>query len=415
MPTLLAEVVRTTPSGGTVDLALERVAQVLATRYDLVLADRLDQPDLITRVSAYRGGERLELPARMGPPSSRRSAARAIGLLPAVLDAPGGHLHLRRPELEAAARSDEPHQALQGAAFLDLGVQEVLAFALRTRGGHVGVLTIGTTSVFEPDDVAELETVAMHLATALDAARLLALQHEVTGTMQRSLLPALPLVPGLSLAARYLPAAQGVAVGGDWYDAFWVPEGLVLVVGDASGHDLSAAARMADLRSTLRAHAVDRRELPSGWITRLDRTTHALGLESTATALVAVLAAAVDGSWALTWSSAGHLPPVHRHAATRRADLLETPPDLMLGVDPASTRSDHTATLGPGDVLLLYSDGLVEVRGVPLDDGLEELRDTVERAGPLGPDQLAEHLLGALATNPTDDVALLVLRVLPTS
>ncbi|HEX8496494.1 MAG TPA: PP2C family protein-serine/threonine phosphatase [Actinomycetales bacterium] len=414
MPSLLSEIVRATAVGGTADAVLERVAQVLAGRHPgLVLADRLDPPDLITRVAAFHGGAPMDLPDRMGSLTMRRSAAHAGGLLPAVLDSPGGRLHLHRAQLEEAARSAEPHQARQGAMLLSFGVHEVVGLALLAREGCLGVLTIGSYGPLRPEEISDLADVALHLGTALDAARLLALQHEVAGAMQLSLLPALPLVPGLALAARYIPATEGVAVGGDWYDAFWTAEGLVLVVGDASGHDVSAAARMAELRSTLRAHAIDRREPPSQWVARLDRSTHALGVESTATCLVALLAPAGDAGWTLRWSSAGHLPPVHRHAARSRAELLETAPDLMLGVHPATPRTDHVRTLGPGDLLLLYSDGLVEVRGVPLDDGLEVLRDTVERAGPVGPDQLAEHLLSTLASSPTDDVALLAVRVLP--
>jgi serine phosphatase RsbU (regulator of sigma subunit) len=218
-------------------------------------------------------------------------------------------------------------------------------------------------------------------------------------------------VPGLRLAARYHPAAHGLTVGGDWYDAFVPGSGLVVVIGDASGHDVGAAARMSDLRNLLRAYAVDQAQPPSAVVERMDRTADTLGLEATATCVLARLDPTGADTWSLRWTNAGHLPPIHLHAG--RATLLETPPDLMLGVDPRTRRSDQQRDLVPGDVLLLYTDGLVEVRKESLDVRLALLRETVERHADGGPDQLVDALLADLGSGAEDDIALLALEVLP--
>jgi serine phosphatase RsbU (regulator of sigma subunit) len=251
--------------------------------------------------------------------------------------------------------------------------------------------------------------VALHLGLALDAARLRDGQRAIATALQTSLLPALPAVPGLRLAARYRPAARGLRVGGDWYDAFRTDSGLVVVIGDASGHDVSAAVRMSDLRNLLRAHAVDRDESPAAVVARMDRTAATLGLDATATCVMARVRPGADGAWCTTWTSAGHLPPIHVRAG--RAELVETDPDLMLGVDPGASRSDHRLELRPGDLLLLYTDGLVELPGESLGDRLELLRRTVEEHAGAHPDPLVEVLLATFGQGVGDDIALLALDV----
>lgn len=410
MPDLLTEVVRATASAPDSDALLDRVARLLTGRATWVLADRLDDPDLVTRVAAYDADGPLVLPGGMGGASSRRSAAGSVGLLPLLRAAPQKVLRLDAAALAATARATEPHRALQASMALSLGARELLLLGVVARDRVVGVLTLGTRSGFRDEDLAELRDVASHVGLALDAARLLAVQHEVATAMQTSLLPPVPAVPGLRLAARYSPAARGLDVGGDWYDAFPTDAGLVVVVGDATGHDVSAAARMADLRNLLRAYAVDRDEPPSALVSRLERAADRLRLDSGATCVVGRLSRTAGAAWQLVWTSAGHLPPVLLHRG--RATLLETPADLMLGVDAVTERTDHQQRLEPGDVLLLYSDGLVELRGCSLELRLQLLRTTVEEHAGLTPDALAELLLEVLGMQPTDDVALLVLEVL---
>jgi hypothetical protein len=407
---LLTEVVRLSAATPDPDALLDGVARLLLGRADWVLADRLDDPDLVTRVAGYDARGPMTV-AYSGEVMTRRSAARTIGLLSVLRATPGRLLRLDRATLEAAAAAGPSHAAVQAAAALELGVQELLLVGLVARDALVGVLTLGTSTAFPEGTAAELADVALQVGLALDAARLLAVQRAVATAMQTSLLPALPAVPGLRLAARYSPATAGLEVGGDWFDAFPTPAGLVVVIGDASGHDVSAAARMADLRNILRAYAVDRPEPPSALVTRLERTVDILGLEGTATCLVGRLQVSDGGAWDLTWTSAGHLPPVLIHEG--RATLVTTSPDLMLGVDPGAERTDHVLRLQPGDLLLLFTDGLVEVRDVPLAERLELLRRTVEEHAGNHPDQLADALLAATGTGAADDVAMLVVEVPP--
>jgi serine phosphatase RsbU (regulator of sigma subunit) len=410
---LLGEVVQATAAAADTGDLLHRVARLLTARADWVIADRLEDPDLVVRVAAYDAAGPLTLPAGVGRTSARRSAAGAVGLLPALVAAPQRVLRLAAEDLAALAGSQEPHLASQAALALALGADELLVLGLVARDAVVGVLTLGSRSGFREEDVQELLDVALLVGLALDAARLLDGQRAIATALQTSLLPPLPAVPGLRLAARYHPAAQGLSVGGDWYDAFVLGSGLVVVIGDASGHDVQAAARMSDLRNLLRAYAVDEDQPPSAVVERMDHTAETLGLEATATCVLARLQPSGGGGWSARWTNAGHLPPIVVHEG--RATLIETPPDLMLGVQPATRRWDHQGELVPGDTLLLYTDGLVEVRGESLDDRLELLRTIVEQQAQAGPDQLVEALLAALGAGASDDIALLALEVLPPS
>ena len=409
MPDLLTDVVRATVSATDSVTILDRSARVLLAVADWVIADRLDDPDLVVRVAAYDADGVLELPVGMGSVSPRRSSAGSQGLLPTLLGSPDAALHLRAPQLAALAASGDPHRAAQAAMALAYGANEVLLIRLAARGVVVGVLSLGTRTTFGEADVRALADVASHLGVALEAARLLEVQRAVATALQTSLLPPLPSVAGVRLAARYSPATRGLDVGGDWYDAFEVDDDLVVVIGDVSGHDVSAAARMAALRHTVRAHAVDRAEPPAAVVTRLERTSATLGLDATGTCVVGRLHPHGDGTWRLAWTNAGHPPPLLVRAG--HAEFLETEIDLMLGVDPTSPRHDHERRLVPGDVLVLYTDGLVEVRGASMDDRLERLRQVAARNAAEHPDALADVLLSRLGSGGAEDLALLVVQV----
>ena len=406
MSDLLADVVRLTTSSTSVDAALDRVVKRLLTHADWVIADRLEEPDLIVRVAAHGTDGPLRLPEGS---AARRSSAGSVGLLPSLLQAPHRMLLLEASTLRELASSDDPHSARQAAGALSLGANQVLVLGLVSRDVLLGVLSLGRATAFADDDLAELADVAAHVGLCLDVARVLAVQRAVATAMQTSLLPPVPAVEGLQLAARYSPASPGLEVGGDWYDAFRTDAGLVVVVGDASGHDIAAAARMADLRNLLRAYAVDRDETPAALVSRLDRSAAVLGLDATATCVLARLRELADSQWSMSWTSAGHPPPVLLRDG--RAAFLETVPDLMLGVEASTPRTDHELELGPGDAVVFYSDGLVEVRGTSLQERLEVLRTHVEEYGGGGPEVLAERLLAGLAGTSTDDIALLVLEI----
>jgi hypothetical protein len=231
--------------------------------------------------------------------------------------------------------------------------------------------------------------------------------------LQGSVLTALPAVPGLRLDVRYRPADARSRIGGDWYDAFVQPSGTaMLVVGDVTGHDVTAAGAMGHLRATLRALGYADDASPATTLERAERTLSGLGVPAMATALVASVAPSTAGAHHLvSWASAGHLPPaVVRADGT--VDLLTRTPELLVGVDPGTVRSNRHAVLHPGETLLLYTDGLVERRGESVADGLGRLVAALATArsddGAVDLDALlAVPLLGGGG----DDVTVLAARV----
>jgi PAS domain S-box-containing protein len=241
----------------------------------------------------------------------------------------------------------------------------------------------------------------------------LAEEHRVKESLQRAVLPArLPSVPGVELAARYLPADMPSLVGGDWYDAFCLPDGsLAIATGDVVGHDLDAAATMGQVRNALRAYAFSE-DPPAEVLARLNRLITGLGDNGLATALFGRLDAAQR---MFRWSCGGHPPPLLIGAAGVR--LLSCPAGAMLGAIPADRAryADAQAAVEPGDLLVLYTDGLIERRDRDLDEGFAAL---ARAAGGLY-DQPAERACATLmdrllpGQEHEDDVCLLVLRVLP--
>ena len=230
--------------------------------------------------------------------------------------------------------------------------------------------------------------------------------------LQRDLLTPLPQPGHVELAARYQPAASGMAVGGDWYDAFTTADGgTSFVVGDVSGHDAGAAIAMAQLRNVLRGigHALG--EPPAAVLTELDRAMRDLAVGELATAVLARLEGGEEDGYLVRWSNAGHLPPLLVHP-DGRTELLVRRSDLLLGLATGGARHDHAVRLPPGSVFLLVTDGLVERRRAHLSEGLAWLRDAVERRARSGAtlEELLDGLLADVGVDVEDDVALLAVR-----
>ncbi|WP_244524842.1 PP2C family protein-serine/threonine phosphatase [Trujillonella endophytica] len=253
----------------------------------------------------------------------------------------------------------------------------------------------------------ERQVVGMAAAQARDRAAL-----DLAETLQRSLLTDPPQLSRVSTAARYRPATIGAHIGGDWYDAFAVPDGTTMVViGDVAGHDARAAATMAQARGLLRGLAQSVVGSPAAVLTALDRALLDLGVGALVTITVATLdERGPDGSVRLCWSNAGHPPPALL-AAEGRAALLERPVDRLLGVDESGGRVDHELRLTPRDTLVLYTDGLVERRDTSLDAGLAALLDRLRRSAGRSLDEVCDDLLAGLGDRHDDDVAILALRV----
>ncbi|TWE21619.1 SpoIIE family protein phosphatase [Kitasatospora atroaurantiaca] len=241
-----------------------------------------------------------------------------------------------------------------------------------------------------------------------------ALEHQHTRRMalilQRAQLTPAPSVPGADVAARYQPASTTAEIGGDWYDAFFLPDGtLALAIGDIAGHDLTAATAMGQLRSMLRALAYNsnRPATPADILAQLDRAAEGLDVAPFVTIVLVHLVLRADG-WHAVWANAGHPPPLlipadgpARYLAGRRADL-------PLCVDPDTGRSVHRRTFGAGDTLLLYTDGLVETPEAGLTEGLDRLAATATAARHLPVEELCDEL--RRVGDRRDDIALLAFR-----
>jgi PAS domain S-box-containing protein len=241
-------------------------------------------------------------------------------------------------------------------------------------GGRIGELVLEYDDPSTGSDHAFLGALAGQCAIALERARLYERERATAVALQRSLLPdRLPVVPGLELAARFRAGSAEAEVGGDWYDVFGLPDGrLVLVVGDVMGKGVHAAAGMGRLRSALRALA-HANPLPEAVLTGLDRVFSATEDADQIATLVYLLV--TPGARRAAVGGAGHLPLVLRRAG-RPPELV----DAGSGSTPLGwpePRAQRTLELGPGDLLLGLTDGLVERRGRDLDEGLARLLEAV--------------------------------------
>ena len=257
---------------------------------------------------------------------------------------------------------------------------------------------------------AVIEAAARRRDTAL---ALYASEHEVAETLQRSLLPSLPRLNGLEVAARYIAGGQGQEVGGDWYDAFPIDGGGVgIAVGDVIGHDLAAAGAMAQIRAVLRACAVDG-EAPAAVVNRLDHLIDALGLTQLVTVIYGVMdPPGPDGSRRFTYANAGHLAPLLRDP-DGNVHTLSGGESVVIGAPIDVEHAQVEQMLPAGATLVMFTDGLVEVPGRPLDDTIQELADVVASTGADEPlDQVCDRILATTHERALrDDIALLTIRV----
>jgi serine phosphatase RsbU (regulator of sigma subunit) len=243
------------------------------------------------------------------------------------------------------------------------------------------------------------------------AESLLVKERETAETFQRSLLPHLPAMPGLDLGARYLASGRGQQVGGDWFDVFPVAGDRVgIVIGDVMGHDLAAASGMAQVRSALRAYALEG-ECPAAALDLLERFVTTLHVTELVTVLYAVLGpAAADGSRQLSWSNAGHLPPLLRQPDGEVQSLTDGA-SLLIGTGLSVPHLSGTRTLAAGSTLLLFTDGLVEQPGRSLDEAIDALATAVTSCAG-GAEELCDIVLNtAPEASRRDDIAVLAVRL----
>jgi serine phosphatase RsbU (regulator of sigma subunit) len=258
-------------------------------------------------------------------------------------------------------------------------------------------------------DVTAQETGAARLA---EAERRLAAEYDLTAQLQRIILP-LPEgpieLPGLMVAVRYLPAGDESLVGGDWYHAAELRDGSVLLaIGDVAGHGPVAATTMAQLRHALRALAVTTND-PAVLLGHLNTLTCDLDRETPETTATAVVARYEPMRRRLTWSQAGHPPPLLSRGG--RTAPLARPAGPMLGVVEDATYATFELHLQVDDVLLFYTDGLVEHRRRSLQVGMDAVIAAVDEAVAVSPHQPLGELLNRLRrANPDDDTCILACR-----
>lgn len=310
-------------------------------------------------------------------------------------------------------------------------VQSTLAVPMVAHDKVVGLAQFARTKGSEPfgeRDRALAVELAARAAVFIDNARLYRREHERALILQRSLLPpGDPEAAGLDIACRYLPGTTATEVGGDWFDVIELPgHRTALVVGDVMGRGLRAAVAMGELRTAVRTLALLDLE-PADVLSHLDEIAQGLGspqqttraaLQDQDTDLAEVyLATCVYAVYdsvtrRCTFANAGHLPPVvlEPGGADRPALLLDVPPGMPLGVG-GEPFEEVTVELPEGALLALYTDGLVESRHQPLDEGLEAFRNALtDPALPL--EDACDHVLTSLDTHHgEDDIALLMARV----
>ncbi|HWE10726.1 MAG TPA: SpoIIE family protein phosphatase [Solirubrobacteraceae bacterium] len=305
--------------------------------------------------------------------------------------------------------ADVNHADILNPILREKGIHSLLGVPLIVEGDLIGVLHVGSLTFrsFDARDLAVLQVAAARAAPGIERARLVSAfehEHRVAMVLQRSLLPKrLAEFAGVSAAARYLPATDDV--GGDWYDVFELPRGRIgVAIGDVVGHGVRAAALMGQLRTALHAYAAEGHG-PARTLELVDRFVQAMPEPGMATAAYAVLD---TDTGALTLASAGHLPPLI--VRPDEVIVVEVAPAPPLGAIPYGSCTEVEVRVEPGEMIMLYTDGLVERRGVPLTDSIDLLCEIVGAAN--SAEEICrlafDHLIPE--GGPRDDVAVVALQ-----
>jgi serine phosphatase RsbU (regulator of sigma subunit)/PAS domain-containing protein len=309
-------------------------------------------------------------------------------------------------ELLRAGAMDAEHLEI----IMQLQMSSAMVVPLRARERTLGAITFifaESGRQYSTHELELAEELGRRAGLALDHARLYDREHRTAETLQRALLPpTLPHIAGHELAARYLPGREGDHVGGDWYDAFALPDGRYgIAIGDIGGRGIAAAALMGQVRNGLRAYALKAPGGPGATMADLRRMDEQIE-ELVFATLTYIVYDPRSGAGLL--ASAGHLPTLVLDGAggARFTDAPRCPP---LGAGPDAPCTEHEFSLEPGGALILYTDGLVESRTRSLDDGLGRLARIAERSdGDI--QRLADEIVEKLPEERQDDIALLALR-----
>jgi phosphoserine phosphatase RsbU/P len=367
------------------DTLLERTRDILeADTAAVLLIDRAAQEMVATAAKGIeeevRGGVRIPI----GQGFAGRVAADGKAVILDNVD----HTNVRNPIL------------------LELGIRSLLGVPLIADGNTIGVLHVGTlgSRLFSEQDAELLQLVADRAALVINTS-VLKQEQRVATALQRSLLPRLPDISGLEIAARYIPGRARL-VGGDWYDLFLLPTGHVgAAIGDVVGHGLPSAIVMGRLRNALRAYALDSDD-PTVVLTRLDEMVSHFEADEMATVLYAVID---PDHRRMTCSSAGHPFPFIASPSGESA-MVDAHADPPIGSGSGVKRRAYDVPLAAGSTAYFFTDGVVERRGEHIDVGLERLRDTLTAGSPhRGCTRIVTRLMGNDQLE--DDFAVLAIHV----
>lgn len=321
---------------------------------------------------------------------------------------PGSLAHLVATRLRDSARP--------GNRVPEVGPDDPEIFTLLAVPGRHSVVGLLAVVPLSGAGMAELDQATLGLlrvsarrvGTALENSTLYLRAHRLAETMQRAMLPQQAEIDGLDVWTYYAPNIVDTQIGGDWYDILPVQPGTAgVVIGDVVGHDVEAAATMGQLRAVVRAYTLEG-NAPEQVLARLDQIVAGMHVSRAAGIVCSTLTATDDG-WQLDYCRAGHLPPLLRR--DQSVTYLNDARGPMIGFGQDATRVGSTIGLQPGDVVVYYTDGLVEHRGRNMRDGLDVLARVVRDA--TGPDAagIGEEMLSRLARHAEDDIAVVVVRV----
>ncbi|MGW0291369.1 SpoIIE family protein phosphatase [Streptomyces tuirus] len=316
------------------------------------------------------------------------------------------------PTLQAALRDGRmslwPAGSVLEPGLAGIGPGGLAVLPLPAKSGVAGVCLVGwdTPHEFAPEERALLTATAGLVGQALKRAHAYDAEQELATMLQRSLLPRrLPRLPGGTAVARYLPARRGLQVGGDWYDVIALSESKVaLVIGDVQGHSAGAATIMGQMRTAVRAYAVEGHP-PDVVVAHANRLL--VGMETDLFATCCYVELDMEEGNAL-FVRAGHLAPLVRHPDGTTAEIA-VEGGLPLGVLADAEFPLTALALAPGSVLALVTDGLVESADLQVDEGMRLVRRSLAEADPADLGGMADALLGEDGRR-EDDVAVLLLR-----
>lgn len=369
---------------------LARITETLSSDTTAILLMREEGEDLTVRAARGVKSDITTLPPV--PLGEQAAGIVAATREPLTIDS------LSKSEIEAPVLHAE-------------GMESLMAVPLMLENRALGVLLTASKEEahYTADDLMLLQLAADRIAPGIQNASLFEREHQIATQLQQSLLPSrLPTFEAMEIAVRYVPGGSGLAVGGDWYDALSLPNGSVgVTIGDVVGKGIRAASVMGQLRNSLRVFALEG-HAPDRVVGRINRLSDTFDRATMATLIYGIYEP-TSGLFSLT--NAGHPPPL---VVTKSgARFLETTANIPLGVSEDEEFTMESFQLEQGDIVMMYTDGLIESPSASIDQGMEELRTAVVN-GPQDLELLCNSVLDSVfkTRERSDDTAILMFRIL---